>query len=629
MPTAIQLKNAAFEKHMIRKQERLILIVISFLLLVLITTLSILFISANYGLDYTDEGYYLNWIAAPSMYKTSLTQFGFVYHALYLLVQGKISVLRQSNMLLTFSLATILCMLLLKNIVPQNRRLIPLSMLMASSSLIYFYVFGWLPTPSYNSLTLQALIVTSIGIILAEKNYSTSSILGWIIIGCGGWLLFMAKPSSAALLTLVLFLYCIVSKKFSVRLLTLSLVTCSILLLISAWAIDGSILLFIQRYQIAYNELAQLASLHLPLFRLGILEVDYKQYALLFLTTFILLVSNILVSLQHLRPTPTTFLRGCSQDSIAPCEQHRKQFVGTKLSICAFLITLLFILSTYGYMLHKINQLQIYKLGAIQLWSVPISALLSFLILMPFKSYTNKNVWALFCVFIAIPYIAAFGTTNNYWVQSQMASFFWVAAGVVLLIPIMRHFNKFIILLPTLIVTQFLSLFLILYSIHFPYRQTNPIYQNTQPTTIGAKHSQLNLNKDIADFFNTMQQVMVKIGLKPETEIIDMTGKSPGLINALGLKALGQAWLLGSYPGSDLFAETSLKRIPHSTLSRAWILVEPASTRQISLSILKNLDINLDKDYYVAAKLTLPNEMGGDSSVNQRKVVLYAPITQQ
>jgi hypothetical protein len=31
-----------------------------------------------YGIDFTDEGYYLNWISNPFLYKYSLSQFGYI-----------------------------------------------------------------------------------------------------------------------------------------------------------------------------------------------------------------------------------------------------------------------------------------------------------------------------------------------------------------------------------------------------------------------------------------------------------------------------------------------------------------------------------------------------------------------
>src|SRR5437016_5064779 len=47
------------------------------------------------GFDFTDEGFYLNWISDPWRFRSSVTQFGFVYYPLYKLVDGDIVLLRQ------------------------------------------------------------------------------------------------------------------------------------------------------------------------------------------------------------------------------------------------------------------------------------------------------------------------------------------------------------------------------------------------------------------------------------------------------------------------------------------------------------------------------------------------------
>ena len=56
----------------------------------------------HYGIDFTDEGLYLVSIANPFNYDWSASQFGFVYHPLYLLLSGDIASLRQANLLITF-----------------------------------------------------------------------------------------------------------------------------------------------------------------------------------------------------------------------------------------------------------------------------------------------------------------------------------------------------------------------------------------------------------------------------------------------------------------------------------------------------------------------------------------------
>jgi hypothetical protein len=74
----------------------------------------------QYGFDFTDEGFYLNWISNPWNYHSSVTQFGFVYHPLYEIVGGDIVLLRQANVLILFALGWALCVALLRSIFIQQ-----------------------------------------------------------------------------------------------------------------------------------------------------------------------------------------------------------------------------------------------------------------------------------------------------------------------------------------------------------------------------------------------------------------------------------------------------------------------------------------------------------------------------
>lgn len=60
---------------------------------------------SSYGIEFTDEGFHLVSISNPFIYDFSITQFGFVYHPLYVLLGGDIAALRQANILVTFALA--------------------------------------------------------------------------------------------------------------------------------------------------------------------------------------------------------------------------------------------------------------------------------------------------------------------------------------------------------------------------------------------------------------------------------------------------------------------------------------------------------------------------------------------
>ena len=52
----------------------------------------------NSGLDITDEGYYLNWISNPYDYKSSVSQFGFIYHLIFIAFNENITILRIINL---------------------------------------------------------------------------------------------------------------------------------------------------------------------------------------------------------------------------------------------------------------------------------------------------------------------------------------------------------------------------------------------------------------------------------------------------------------------------------------------------------------------------------------------------
>src|SRR5688572_25888085 len=109
---------------------------------------------ASRGLELTDEGYYLAWLADPRRFDASASQFGFVYHGLYQLLDGNVVALRRVNLLGTWALAWwMFCVLLARRdepSAPAGVRLLFATTCagLATSALIVFWT--WLVTPSYN-----------------------------------------------------------------------------------------------------------------------------------------------------------------------------------------------------------------------------------------------------------------------------------------------------------------------------------------------------------------------------------------------------------------------------------------------------------------------------------------------
>ena len=86
----------------------------------------------------------------------------------------------------------------------RNRVMVALRLAVAASfatAALTFPAFSglWLfPTPSYKWAAFQGLLVTLIGMLLAERAHHRRSTIGWELDWSRGWLTFMGKPTSAA-----------------------------------------------------------------------------------------------------------------------------------------------------------------------------------------------------------------------------------------------------------------------------------------------------------------------------------------------------------------------------------------------------------------------------------------------
>ena len=83
---------------------------------------------------------------------------------------------------------------------------------------VYFNHYFWLPTPSYNSLALQSLMIAATGLLLMERDGSRESLTGCMLLGIGGWLAFMAKPTTAIALGCCSVFYLFTVGKLTARL---------------------------------------------------------------------------------------------------------------------------------------------------------------------------------------------------------------------------------------------------------------------------------------------------------------------------------------------------------------------------------------------------------------------------
>lgn len=597
---------------------------------------------SRYGFDFTDESFYLVWMSSPFNYSVSTTQFGFIYHPLYSIFGGDIAGLRQANIIIIFGLAWCVCDLFLKHLMPQSPELTyvcpAISAAIATSSLVVL-VFGgmWLPTPSYNSLAFQGLLVIMIGLLLAEKSTYWESSLGWMLIGLGGWLAFMAKPTTAATAGVAVILYLLLAGKLTLRMLVAPL-SFLLLLVVSAFAIDGSVISFVERNQ-GDLELGRLLQLELSFGHLWRLESFQLQSATteIFWIAVLAAISGFLVSLLTIA---------------------RSEIVVAMMQVLIFVVGLASIYYVYDQSTTP-DRLQNLLLGAVLIAAIPIgiatltrsgfflSAMQVLTIIISLAYYhrlTDQAItfelmqdllqsaalfaaiaigfvalkpnavqaipfatWAWALPFVVFPYAYAFGTNNNYWVPIASAGLFFVLIALTVLSHI-AHRNEFPRLVLTLaIVVQVVSAALLVNGLKFPYRQPSQLHNNDYPVDFGKQGGHLLLTQSSGKYISAARDIAFRAGFARGNPMIDMTGRSPGMLHVLGANSVGSAWLIGGYPGSAQFVETALRSVRCDQFAEAWLLTEPKGPRAIPESVLVSSGANLLDDFEVAGVLESPD----------------------
>ena len=168
-------------------------------------------ILADRGYAFTDEGLYLNWLASPDLWPTSVSLFGFVYHPLFVASDGDIAQMRRVTVVLNVALCWVAAYLALGSARRRWPRIIGFGIATAVASVGLRTHNLWLLTPNYNILAFQGALLIVIGLLLWwESDDATTRVRdratrerltqcgGAAVIALGGVALFLAKPPAAA-----------------------------------------------------------------------------------------------------------------------------------------------------------------------------------------------------------------------------------------------------------------------------------------------------------------------------------------------------------------------------------------------------------------------------------------------
>lgn len=532
------------------------------------------------GFDFTDESLYLVWLHSPHQYPASITQFGFVYRPLDWLVGGDIALLRRANVLLTFGLAWGATYLLLSRVWQNHaEKISPLavSAIFAVSNLVFFQL--WLPAPGYNSLTLQALLVTLSGLVLADRRRSRAADAGWFAVALGGWLAFMAKPTTALALGLLCIIYLLLMRKVSLRGIVVSTLSAAALLVAGAFFIDGSILGFVHRIQ-AGLELGQaLGAGHDVRTMLRIDPIVMPEG----LIEAILTGGFVVSAVGLLLVSPRRFL----------------QAVGA-VGVLAMLVY------AAGLVLEFFPARQFGMFQGMLMLAAPLAGL-SFLVARGLwgqwhAPHVEQLGLVLLCVLF--PFAYTFGTNNNYWVGTAGAVYFWLLAGLVLWCIGKPDQSSRMGLVSLAAAGLIVTATLVQLATQAPYRQLEALQKNKSPIELGpAQKSLLLLSAADSRYIQGFIRVAAAAGFRDGMPMIDLTGRSPGLLYAGGARNVGQPWLIGGYPGSPHFVSMALDAVPCDVLASSWLLVEADSPRALPQAILSRYGMDASRDYQLVGQV--------------------------
>lgn len=563
----------------------------------------------QYGFDFTDEAYYLVWMKDPFYYDFSVSQSGYVYFPLFHGLSQNIHLVRIANIVITYTLSFVLSFSVLRVAgrgIGSGALRVALALALATTSVIF--IFSYPPTPSYNNLAFQALALTAIGMIYANREASKASLAGWALVGMGGWLAFMAKPSTAAAMAPVVLVLIVLAGKWSLRGLAAAVSVAALLLVVSAQCIDGSLGGFWNRMVVGLQMSAQIGAGYTlgDILRLGRPSLTARDGQVALVAASFLTLAGIVF-----RMKPSASVAGVAVAVLLAC------------CFAAVLIAVYGILPDIAIGAGARTVLLAFPLTSLVIASPALLRLAR----AQRESSTPGDLrgnYVFGLCFCAMPLVYAFGSNGNYWNRGGDAGLFWVLAGVFFAIPATGGRASMQRFTPLALAAPLLSLFFLQYGWAKPYRQPQPLWQNNQAMELGEPPSTLILSSGYASYIKEAKQETQRAGFQAGTPVIDLSGQSPGILFAIGARNAGYPWLSGGYPGSAVVVRAALGRVPCADLARAWVLLEPQGPRAIDNSVLSVFGADVDADFAVAAEWL--TAAGAGSYQERRAQQLLRPV---
>jgi len=532
------------------------------------------------GFDFADDAFYLTWAADAFTYKTSHSDFAYIWHPIYRLSDGNITLYRLLGMIvltmcgLTFG--TALACFVREGVGRRTSRGI---IVIAATTAIFWEFMEWEPSPNYNELNLCTLLLFFAGLLLIKNRYADSSgsdvvtsgaLAPPVIVGASFAIMMLNKPTTCAVAfpLAVLWIGCFRPRR-PILVLATAAVSGIMVSSVAILNIDGSFGAFLHR---------KISAISL-----------WTEYA------------------------PSSDIHGMFGSIVGPFLPERRwkvwpatEFGGVIFSIC--LASLAIERVSYGitrYYKRALLALTSILLGAVvMLWRAKDFAgpavlpayhawhfilLLQFLAVITFvvglgsinlRDVPTAQRIAAAAILALAPFAYSFGSNNPVIIHMNAASAFWVGSSVLLATLLPRDFvSAALKVIGTNVGTATIGCFLgVMASPNLLI--VHPMWEQSVPTRLGPQNSALLIDAATAGFIADVRTAAYLNGYMQGMPIIDLSGAGPGLIFALKGRAPQTPWLPANSADGDAFARAVLRTISPIELMHSWILTASESSLQ-------------------------------------------------
>jgi len=573
-------------------------------------TLFLLVSNVGRGFDITDESFYILWSRNPGDVLASITQFGHYTGILYSLAGGNLAVFRLLGMLLLLVAAGCFSHALERfwrhlpgAPVPSSTRWISLSVILAGALAYYRY---WLLTPSYNWLTLISILLVATGLLHAAVtagdstscSYTISRLFRYgVLVGLGGGLSFMAKPTTAAILAIVFFYFIVVTslrgrwKVFAAS----SVISSIAFIVIHALVFEKGLGPF-------YAELrggVELGKLLDGGHTITLISVQAVQDLL-----------EIPGRMVHNVGLSFLFLVGSC--ALIRYRQYRNKEIAKIFTILLTIISIVawFQLWKAGYWVGGQGVGTRIGFGGLAFsFAILLSGLSTLVLWKKRERYKSCNViqfrelLKLYTLLLLLAMAYAFGSGDGLIRQMSGGFVFLSAASLYTAYWIDQYIGgRYLLYVVSFLLV--LSVCLIMTSAYGnPYRLPAKVKNQMVPITFVGDNGTIYVDEDTAEYVRDLKRNALAAGWKPGISFIDLTGASPGAAVIIGGKVVGTPWLLGGYKGSDAFAHVALAEVSTSTLRTAWVLTAHKGRRKLSYTVLSDLGLEFPNTYEAVGKV--------------------------